>query len=126
MHRVSAVVDQRLREVWVNVVLRDAAEVVEIVLGRVLAEVRARDVGVAEVRYDPLDVLSAVMTMRKPPPVKLEFPPRFASGAASTSATLQPCSATASAAHREALPPPNNHHIERLNLDVHRCFPAAR
>src|SRR5262245_40141871 len=44
--------------------------------------------------------------MRKPPPVKLELPPRLASGARSSKATLAPCSAADSAAHNAALPPP--------------------
>src|SRR5215510_290673 len=45
-------------------------------------------------------------TIRKPPPVNLEFPPRLASGARSIKATLAPCSAADNAAHSAAFPPP--------------------
>ena len=61
MHRVSATFDERLGEIRIDIVLRDAAEIVEIVLRGIFAKVGARDVGVAQVRNDAFNVLRAVM-----------------------------------------------------------------
>ena len=61
VHGVGAVLDQRLGEIGIDVVLRDAAEIVEILLRGVFAEIGARDVGVAEIGHDAFDVLRAVM-----------------------------------------------------------------
>jgi hypothetical protein len=75
MHGVGTVIDQSLGEVGIDVVLRDAAEIVEIFLGRVFAKIRARDVGVAEVGHDPFDVLRAVMHHPEAATRKLGIPP---------------------------------------------------
>ena len=61
VHRVGAVGHQRLSQVGIDVVLGDAAEVVEIFFRRVFAEIRPRDIGVAEIGDNPLDVLHAMM-----------------------------------------------------------------
>src|SRR5262249_25032227 len=44
VHGVGRIVDQRLGKVGINVVLRNAAEIVQIGLARIFAEIRARDV----------------------------------------------------------------------------------
>ena len=69
LHGLGAVAHQRLGEVGIAVLLRDAAEVVEILLGRVFAEVGVLDLAFGQVGHHAFHVVQAVVTMRKPPPV---------------------------------------------------------
>ena len=46
MHCVSATANERFRKIRVNIILRDAPKIVEIVFRCVLAEICARDVGI--------------------------------------------------------------------------------
>ena len=61
VHRVGALVDQHVGELGIALVLRDAAEVVEILLGGVFAEVGVGDLLLGQVGHDLADVVRAVM-----------------------------------------------------------------
>ena len=65
VHGAGALLDYGFREIGIDVVLRNATEVVEILFRAVFAEVRARDFVVGQVGHDLFDVRRAVMNHAK-------------------------------------------------------------
>ena len=61
VHGVGAIAYQRLGKIGIDVILGDAAEIVEIVLSGVFAEIGTCDIGITQVWHDAFDIPHTVV-----------------------------------------------------------------
>ena len=106
VQRIETLRDQKLDEIGIGAVLRDARHVVKELVGGVGAEIGGFDFRGREIGHQRLDVVDAVIDDADRAGGEAAVAAGFVFGRRFSISTLAPCSCAASAAQNAALPAP--------------------